>query len=502
MKKWISILTGLFIGLSVMGQTYLAHQNSYRSAYLPFESGMVSALEVYDNFVFISDMDTIRMLDLNAGTMLKKYGKPADDTVSVSASFLTVSPDGTSIWAGYTNYTDADHRIYRIDLASGAWAMQARFPRNFNLVFWNDIILVSGIGSTSWEDPNGIFLLDTSGQDQHRMLIETGGYSTGIAKDSDGDLYYGTSFMMDPNGLYRWDSAQLAGILNPGVQDTLHIRDAEKLSDLPAGAYDCDVDMAGNLVLTMNQIGGKNVLARWNGTGGEGIHLDTLAYTTDKWLALLKTIGNVTHPEIGNSILTFSFGESLVDIHAADYPPYVAHPLPDLNEQEIDLSDPIDLSFLFSDPDDPDTMIVLEVLYDEFPFEMHIEDNKLYIQILYLVKGAAEFMETEVVIRGVSAGLAVTDTFMVAIDYVGGIGDHDQSHLDVYPNPSEGIYRVKGAEPGVASVAVFTLTGTEIFRRAIQVQDEPVDITGLPDGTYIIRITGERGSSSTLIQKQ
>ncbi len=503
MKKWITLPTGLFIGLSVMGQTYLAHQNGFKSAYLQFESTMVSAFDVHENLIFTSDVDTIRMLEMNSGILLKKYGKPANDTVSAYASFLTISSDGSSIWAGYTSDFNVEDRIYQIDTESGVWNLKAVFPQNFDLVFWNDTILVSGICTSSWEDPNGIFLLDTSGQDRHRMLIETGGYSAGLAIDKTGAVCYGTSYMMDPNGLYRWDSARLAGLFNQEGHDTLHISDAEKLSDLPAGAYDCDADVAGNLVLTMNQFGGKKLVAQWNGTTGEGTNLDTLAFTSGEWdwMAMLKTVGDITEPEAGNSILTYSFGQPLADVHAADYPPFVAHPIEDISCMYHELKD-VDISNVFSDPDDPDSLITNKLVFlsNNYLFGVSVHGDFISFP-MPTGKGSVESTETDVVIEGESAGIAVTDTFRVTIQVVGGVTDPESSSLEVYPNPSGGVYRINGVIFGPVDIRVYATTGVLLSEFPEHLPDQPFDISELPDGAYILRITYDGTNMSKLIRK-
>ncbi|MFH0757710.1 MAG: T9SS type A sorting domain-containing protein [Bacteroidota bacterium] len=504
MKKWITIPTGLFIGLSVMGQTYLTHQNGFKSAFLPFESPVVSAIDVHENHIFISDGDTIRMMDMNSGTLLKKFEKPEDDTVSAYASFLTISSDGSSIWAGYTSDFNVEDRIYQIDTESGVWNLKTVFPQNFDLVFWNDTILVSGINTSSWEDPNGIFLLDTSGQNMHRMLMETGGYSAGLAIDKTGAVYYGTSYMMNPNGLYRWDSARVAGVLNREGPDTLHIADAEKLSDLPAGAYDCDVDVAGNLVLNMNQFGGRKVVVQWNGTTGEGIHLDTLAFTGGEWdwMALIKTVGDISAPEPGNSILTFSFGQPLVDIHAADYPPYVASPIEDISCPYHELQE-IDISSVFSDPDDPDSLITKKLLSlsNNYLFGVSVNGNLISFA-MPTGKGSVESTETDVVIEGESAGITATDTFRVTIEVVGGVEDHDQTTTEVYPNPTNGIFRIKGEIFEPFDIRIYTLTGVLVREFPERLPEQVVDISGLPDGIYLLSVVWNGMNRSILIHKQ
>ncbi len=65
-------------------------------------------------------------IDMDSGTETDAFGKPAQDTVSVYSSFLTVSPDGRSVWAGFTSDLNADDRIYQVDLENGMWMLMAR----------------------------------------------------------------------------------------------------------------------------------------------------------------------------------------------------------------------------------------------------------------------------------------------------------------------------------------------------------------------------------------
>jgi len=506
MKKCIILVTGLMLGLVAMGQTYLTHQNGYKSAYLLFESTMISAFDVHENLIFTSDVDTIRMLDMDSGTLLRKFEKPEDDTVSVSASFLTISPEGTSIWAGYTSSSGMDDRIYHINIMSGIWKHAATFPKNFDLVFWKNTILVSGIGINSSVDPNGIFVLDTSGMDLHRMLIETGGYSAGMDVGPEGDLYYGTSYAIDPNGLYRWDSARVAGALTPGTLDTLLISDAEKISDLPAGAYDCDVDKAGNLVFNMNESGGMKVLARWNGTLGDGINLDTLAGTSGEgdWMALLKTVGDITLSDAGNRIITFSFGEALADVHAADYHPCVASPIPDITMVVNNNDTIIDISRLFTDPDDPDTLILKEVIFNsaEDQVQVSVVESQLAIHHNFMMVQKSAIVTAEIVLEGNSAGLIVTDTLLVSIEDITGTKSHSPDEVVVSPNPTTGSFRIEAARATVAEVKVYNLTGRVVLQQENYLPGEIIDISDQPRGAYILKAVFDGRVVSKLIQRQ
>ena len=315
-KFYLTLTTLCLLALPVFGQSSLVPEPPYDVAtWLP-DYPAIGAFDFSDTLFYINDGDTIHQLGITGEVEYKKYGEPEDYTATNYASFLTVSPDGSSIWAGYTSDGGVDDRIYSIDVESGEWELQAIFPANMDLLFWNDSILVSGLNSSSWDAPAGIFVLDTSGANMHRRIIEPGGYSAGMAIDQENNLYYGTSYAMDPNALYRWDHGVLQTVIETPGENILQVSDGEKLSDLPAGVYDCEVDEGGNILFNMNLIGGPQAVGMWNGTMGDGNNIDTLATASGEydWLGILKSKGDITLGDPGNMVVTHSFGQPLANL--------------------------------------------------------------------------------------------------------------------------------------------------------------------------------------------
>jgi len=315
-KFYLTLTTLCVLAVPVFGQSYLAPEKPYDVAtWLP-DYQAISAFDFTDTLFYLHDGDTIRQLGISSGVEYNKYGEPADYTASSYVSFLSVSPDGSTIWTGYTSSENLDDRIYSIDAESGEWELRARFPANMDLVFWKDSILVSGLNSSSWDAPAAIFVLDASGANAHRRIIEPGGYSAGMALDQEGNLYYGTSYAVDPNALYLWDNSLLELVIEIPGKPILQVAQAEKLSDLPSGVYDCEVDEGGNVLFNMNLEGGPQALAMWNGIPGDGINIDTLATASGEWdwLGILKSTGDITLGEPGNMVLTHSFGQSLAKV--------------------------------------------------------------------------------------------------------------------------------------------------------------------------------------------
>jgi hypothetical protein len=312
-KIYLTLTTLCLLILPVFGQSSLTPEKWYDVAtWLP-DYPNVGAFDFSDTLFFLNDGDTIYKFGINSGEELKKYGEPEDYTATHYVSFLTVSPDGGTIWTGYTSSENLDDRIYSIDVESGEWKLEAKFPANMDLVFWNDSILVSGLNSSSWDAPAAIFVLDTSGANEHRRIIEPGGYSAGMAIDQQRNLYYGTSYPADPNALYRWDSSSLQLVIEIPDSPALQVSHGKKLSDLPSGAYDCEVDEGGNVLFNMNLAGGTQAVGMWNGTIGDGNNIDTLATASGEWdwLGTLKAKGDISLAGPDNMLVTYSFGQPL-----------------------------------------------------------------------------------------------------------------------------------------------------------------------------------------------
>ncbi len=357
MKKFYTTLTGLSVlVLSLFGQSYLTPAEGHKVAYFFSDTVSVRTFDVNEGFFYFNDGDTVFQIDATLRGVGNKYGKPADYQLPSFPSFLSIAPDGAFLWAGYTDIDNADARIYAIDVTSGRWNLMARMASNWDLAFWNDSILVSGLNSPDYNTPNAIYVLDTSGLDHHRKIIETGGNSAGLAVDSHGNLYFGTSFLSGSNALYRWDSTELASVIGSPEAAPLQLSDADKLADLPMAVYDCEVDEGENVVFTMNVWGGSQVLARWNGTEGAGYNYDTIALS-DEWLGMVKSRGDYRVPEVGNSLLTIGYNQPLADVHTVDYAPFLTGPVPVITGYESGSIGPIDLSRYVTDLDDPDDFI-------------------------------------------------------------------------------------------------------------------------------------------------
>lgn len=225
-------------------------------------------------------------------------------------SFVRLDPSRNSAWVGFTVGDNSDDRIYQVDFTTGAWTHKATMASNFDMEFYGGNSYVSGLNSTNWDDPTSIWLLDTTGSNNHDKIVELRGNSAGLSFDGSGNAYYATYDGYAVAGdLLRWDADDIAGAIG---ESYLAIADGSKLADLEAGAYDIDVDDAGNVLFNGN--GYYSYTAMWNGTEGDGYNYDYLGVGDPSgagynWFGFIDSEGNVTEFEGGS-------------LYQTDYSPY------------------------------------------------------------------------------------------------------------------------------------------------------------------------------------
>jgi hypothetical protein len=285
-------------------ENFLTAQKSLDTS-IPIE-GYYSAIDISNDLLYALAGDTVYIIDIANGTVSDKMSV-SDQSYSGFPAFLTVDQVSMDIWVGYTTTGNVDDRIYKYASELEEWSHVATFPSNFDLALRNGIAFVAGLNSSNFEDPNGIWLLDESGDNEHRMLIAAGGYSAGLDIDIEGNLYYATSFFSD-NSLLKWSTSDITVAIED-TQDTLKIEDAEVLASLPAGAYDIDLDVANNIAFNCNNFV-VNFIGMWDGEFG----YDTLA-TSDQYLTHLATLGDLSVKNPANKVFALAYGSVLSEVH-------------------------------------------------------------------------------------------------------------------------------------------------------------------------------------------
>lgn len=277
---------------------------------IPFQ-GIYDAIDIgKDDMLYAVSGDTVYTINLENSQVQDRISV-TNQSYSGFPAFLTLDPLNKDLWVGYTTYDNADDRIYKYDAGLKEWIHIATFPGNFDLALRNGQALISGLNSSSWEDPPGIWLLDDTGNDHHRLIIETGGYSAGLDIDSDGNVYYASSFFSD-NALLKWDNSDVSAVIeNP--EDTLETMAATILSKLPAGSYDIDLDKQENILFTCNKYG-VDIIESFIGIWDRDQNYDTIAIS-DLSLSHLSVRGNALLKDSGNQVFTMSYGTNIAEVH-------------------------------------------------------------------------------------------------------------------------------------------------------------------------------------------
>jgi hypothetical protein len=190
------------------------------------------------------------------------------------------------------------------------------------------------------------------------------------------------------------------------------------------------------------------------------------------------------------------------DLHLVpDASPFVANPIADMNIVTDGIEHVIDLSEVFSDPDDDDALIVKTLLSEQNndALSVSISGDELTLRGNALVKST--FEDFEVVVEGSLGGLSAVDTFVVTAEIIGGLNPKSVPQVDLYPNPSDGHFVIGFSTSEELSVSIYSLTGTEIYSQDEFLPGGTIDLSLQPAGAYILRVKYSGGVISKMIQK-
>jgi hypothetical protein len=333
----------LFFGLVPTTQAqslYMTPESGYEANDI-FAEYLFSTFDVKDGILYGFDSNGLHAINVETSELIFEVDKP--ESYNGQPAFLAVDPESDFIWMGFTNYTTQDDRIYTLNLENHIWEHKASLISNFDIAFGNDQIFVSGLNSSDWSAPNCIWLLDLSGSEDHQKLIEIGGSSAGLARDNEGNIYYASYFSSEDNFVYKWSNSDVTSVI--GTSNTLTTADAEILSALPNGAYDCDFDGSNNLLFNSND-SEDGFLAVWNGTASSDHNYNIIAYSGE-WMTYLKGEDNIN---AGGSVYTMAYGTAICKItntNGSSTGVEVVNPLADLNLAKNHADVTIDLSNVF-----------------------------------------------------------------------------------------------------------------------------------------------------------
>jgi len=410
-KLYLIVLMALSATFNLYAQnSYLTVADGFRSREILPEMDVFSCFDVYDQTLFAQDGDSISVIDLASREILYKFDNPEGYTAF--PIFLKYSPTDTLLWAGYSTSQNLDDRIYTYHLNTKQWRLAANFTASYDMEFWGDHVLVSGTNSADWEVPNAVYLLDVSGENNHRKIIETMGSPAGISTDKQGNLQTATASFSEDNGLFSWNNDMINNVLTNSEASYLTLNDADQLASLPAASSDTETDEAGNIFFNINDFSGQKKLARWNGTSGAANNYEIIAYSDDEtdWFTYIKAAGDGLSPEPGNELVTLSFGRPLATVYKARGPMAVSE-LPTVMQ---DLgSDPVnfDLNDFFSHPDEE--IITFSVKSNSFPDVAPGSITDDIFTIDFLTAG-----QTTITIEAESNGLTAISRIVVGVQPV------------------------------------------------------------------------------------
>jgi hypothetical protein len=90
----------------------------------------------------------------------------------------------------------------------------------------------------------------------------------------------------------------------------------------------------------------------------------------------------------------------------------------------------------------------------------------------------------------------IDDVSVVALDTVSGIGETEQIAFSMYPNPVVERVNIAGKER-LHHVALFDIRGRKIMEEDAHNQKHTIDLKGIPEGVYLLRVTDDEGHTAT-----
>lgn len=271
------------------------------------DQGSIGTFDVRSDRVVLWNAAGVQILNRITGALEESLGDvpqaylDAHPEADIWNTFTTFDPSGDSVWVGFSHQGNLDDRIYHVvkhGQDNWQWTHKATLTGNVELVFYGGEAYASANpAAPSWGTEAGVYRVDTTAPGgAHDLIAHIGGYSAGLALDVLGNLYYGSfhltaDWQNSYGALYKFAAEDVA-VGNLGTDD------AVKLTDLPYGAADTEVDDAGLVMVALNAAGasGPNYVAAWDGQNtGSGDHYEMIATGTGdngNFFVGLKTLGD------------------------------------------------------------------------------------------------------------------------------------------------------------------------------------------------------------------
>ncbi len=469
MKQIFLSLIAFFIVLfPAIGQsTWLKPETGYITNDIIADKAF-SCHDISGNTLYAIDSDGLYGYDLATMQQTLNLGKAPASYKGAWVSFVTADPDGTKVWVGYTSSGLVDDRIFSVDINTGVWTHAATLPGNFDMECHNGKYYVSGLNKEGWDgvnDVNCISLLDVSGANQHKKIIEIGGNSTGLAIDGSGNVY---NAKYDPSGssvMYKWSATAIEGILAANDKTFLTKNDATVVTTMPGnGPYDCTTDAAGRLIFNCNDFSGGSFVSLWNGKTGETQNYDKIGVYCGgsfAWFAMIKAKGDLAN---GGKIYMLNYGDPLVEIRQSLAPSIKRN----IDDKLLPINAPqteINLADYFSAKAGTTIEYAASAATNSILSSVVVDGSTLKVDYLADATGSAE-----ITITGTTSGDATQTSFTIEvrdIDYSNGAFivnedwfGHSNGTVNYMTNDQQMVYRAFQNENPGKSLGVTTQFGT------------------------------------------
>jgi len=82
------------------------------------------------------------------------------------------------------------------------------------------------------------------------------------------------------------------------------------------------------------------------------------------------------------------------------------------------------------------------------------------------------------------------------------VGQFDSANFAVFPNPVKNVLNLDSTMADITDVAVFNLIGQQVIAKTVNATHGQVDMSALPQGTYMVRITANNQVKTVKVIKE
>ena len=252
--------------------------------------------DVVDDIIYYYSSGYIKGLD--AKTKNEVYSSNKLEIDSHYLAFISIDKENNSLYYGLTVGGNTNDRIYKLNLQTKEWTLLTTLACNFDGEVHDGQLYVSGLGYSDWNTPekinyNSIWLINTSLENNRQQIIQIAGNSTGFCFSPEGDIICGEYSLSGTYRTYRWKAEKVKNAIDNKL--LLTAGDAEILSDMDCGMYDCACTKSGDIYWNLNNFMDDKCIVKWNGVIGASKNYEIVASQSSGWLGMIQTDGDLLY---------------------------------------------------------------------------------------------------------------------------------------------------------------------------------------------------------------